>query len=205
MTHFWLLMNFWLLPLPHFLLLLKFWLLGDFVWLPHFWLLGNCAAPETGIFLTLLAPWDTICLSVLSRATTYSPFATVACSQNRVRIWNKNTKCPIDAHCHHHCRRDLRIREGLQVQELSKSWHYQDCLDPHLIIGRDYHQFTSAAAYYETCKIICDILHGCTFFKIIAWFLQCMTVFKFLQISFLHLITSSILWSSLQLFVSLQS
>ena len=74
--HFWLLMNFWLLPLPHFLLLLKFWLLGDFAWLPHFWLLGNCAAPETGIFLTLLAPWDTICLSVLSRATTYSPFAT---------------------------------------------------------------------------------------------------------------------------------
>ena len=24
---------------------------------------------------------------------------------------NKNTKCPIDAHCHRHCRKDLRITE----------------------------------------------------------------------------------------------
>ena len=26
---------------------------------------------------------------------------------------NKNTKCPIDAHCHRHCRKDLRILQGL--------------------------------------------------------------------------------------------
>ena len=27
----------------------------------------------------------------------------------RKKIINKNTKCPIDAHCHRHCRRDPRI------------------------------------------------------------------------------------------------
>ena len=26
---------------------------------------------------------------------------------------NKNIKCPIDAHCHRHCRKDLRILQGL--------------------------------------------------------------------------------------------
>ena len=31
----------------------NFWLLPQFSVLPHFWLLGNCGAPETGIFLTL--------------------------------------------------------------------------------------------------------------------------------------------------------
>ena len=36
---------------------------------------------------------------------------------------NKNTKCPIDAHCHHHCRKDRRITkdciEVLQVLSFS--------------------------------------------------------------------------------------
>ena len=34
---------------------------------------------------------------------------TVPDMNNPVAERNKNTKCPIDAHCHRHCRRDPRI------------------------------------------------------------------------------------------------
>ena len=27
-------------------------------------------------------------------------------------VENKNTKCPIDAHCHRHCRREPRIKKN---------------------------------------------------------------------------------------------
>ena len=34
---------------------------------------------------------------------------------------NKNTKCPIDAHCHRHCRRDPRITKDWEVLQVLSS------------------------------------------------------------------------------------
>ena len=31
---------------------------------------------------------------------------------------NKNTKCPIDAHCHRHCRKDPRITKDWEVLQV---------------------------------------------------------------------------------------
>ena len=31
---------------------------------------------------------------------------------------NKNTKCPIDAHCHRHCRRDPRITKAWKILQV---------------------------------------------------------------------------------------
>ena len=31
---------------------------------------------------------------------------------------NKNTKCPIDAHCHRHCRKDQRIAKYWEVLQV---------------------------------------------------------------------------------------
>ena len=43
--------------------------------------------------------------------------------KNRHFCMNKNTKCPIDAHCHRHCRRDPRIAE-----KFCKFWASEFCL-----------------------------------------------------------------------------
>ena len=48
----------------------------------------------------------------------YDKSQSIFCDGSRVLIShyickfkNKNTKCPIDAHCHRHCRKDVRITE----------------------------------------------------------------------------------------------
>ena len=40
---------------------------------------------------------------------------------------NKNTKCPIDAHCHHHCRKDRRItKDCIEVLQVLSFWVFID-------------------------------------------------------------------------------
>ena len=40
---------------------------------------------------------------------------------------NKNTKCPIDAHCHRHCRKDPRItKDCIEVLQVLSFWVFID-------------------------------------------------------------------------------
>ena len=62
-----------------------------------------------------------------------------SCSAVKVFIWrekcwwlkrslsNKNTKCPIDAHCHRYCRRDPRItKDCIEVLQILSFWVFFD-------------------------------------------------------------------------------
>ena len=122
------------------------------------------------------------------------------------KIWvkwrpNKNTKCPIDAHCHRHCRRDPRIGR------FWSGWSINGIMP----FTKNFQKSEIMTSVYQRCSILWHMKNHLWhftwihIFKITAWFLQCMTVFKLHQIPFLHLIASSILWSSVQLFVSRHS
>ena len=42
-------------------------------------------------------------------------------------VINKNTKCPIDAHCHRHCRRDPRItKDCIELLQVLRFWVFFD-------------------------------------------------------------------------------
>ena len=45
----------------------------------------------------------------------------------REGVQNKNTKCPIDAHCHRHCRKDPRItKDCIEVLQVLSFWVFID-------------------------------------------------------------------------------
>ena len=65
-------------------------------------------------------------------------------------------------------RRNKKLHRGSknwrsdEVKKRNLMWNFEEKSERNL---KSWHQFTSAAAYYDTWKIICDILHGYTFSK----------------------------------------
>ena len=74
-----------------------------------------------------------------------------------------------------------------EVKKRNLMWNFEEKSERNL---KSWHQFTSAAAYYDTWKIICDILHGYTFSKSLhdfynAWQSSSCIRFRFLCIDYI--------------------
>ena len=92
---------------------LKTWILGSL--LQWRWQWASIGHFVFLFFPENFTPWDAHCFwqCTDSRTFTEGNFSTTKKGELFIKRGtfhiNKNTKCPIDAHCHRHCRRDPRI------------------------------------------------------------------------------------------------